>query len=315
MTDSIKKQELDMIQDIQPHEYQNAYEPMPPEKDSCILYYEGTKCLVKKEEKTLCYPTFGELETDEPDVYDQAVYLFSVDGIRFYLVEKIEEKIIASYEMIDKENFRERKPKYLAFAGITGYQLYLWYRQNRFCGACGHPMEQDQKERMVFCPQCGNMVYPHLSPAVIVGILNGDKILLSRYANKEFKRYALIAGFAEIGETLEETVRREVREEVGLEVKNICYYKSQPWSFTGTLLAGFYCELDGSDTITLQEDELSMAGWYRREEIPMRPNQITLTNEMVMRFKNGQEKIGREAEKGGAGRADEANGTEKADSI
>ena len=79
-----------MIQDIQPHEYQNAYEPMPPEKDSCILYYEGTKCLVKKEEKTLCYPTFGELETDEPDVYDQAVYLFSVDGIRFYLVEKIE---------------------------------------------------------------------------------------------------------------------------------------------------------------------------------------------------------------------------------
>ena len=87
-----------------------------------------------------------------------------------------------------------------------------------------------------YCLPDGNQEYPVLCPAVIVGITNGDKIILSKYEGRRFKRYALIAGFAEIGETIEETVHREVMEEVGLKVKNLRYYKSQPWSFSGTLL-------------------------------------------------------------------------------
>lgn len=97
-------------------------------------------------------------------------------------------------------------------------------------------MLHSQKERMMECPSCGNQEYPVLCPAVIVGITNGDKIILSKYEGRRFKRYALIAGFAEIGETIEETVHREVMEEVGLKVKNLRYYKSQPWSFSSTLL-------------------------------------------------------------------------------
>ena len=139
------------------------------------------------------------------------------------------------------------------------------------------------------CPSCGNQEYPVLCPAVIVGITNGDKIILSKYEGRRFKRYALIAGFAEIGETIEETVHREVMEEVGLKVKNLRYYKSQPWSFSGTLLFGFFCDVDGDDTLTVDHEELSMAQWVERDKIPDQGNNISLTKEMMMLFRDGKE--------------------------
>ena len=115
------------------------------------------------------------------------------------------------------------------------------------------------------CPECKNIEYPKISPAVIVAVTNGNRLLLSRYARGGYRNYALIAGFAEVGETLEDTVRREVMEEVGLKVKNIRYYKSQPWSFSDSLLVGFFAELDGDDTITLEEEELAEAVWFERD--------------------------------------------------
>ncbi len=132
------------------------------------------------------------------------------------------------------------------------------------------------------CPHCGNEIYPKIAPAVIVGVKDGNRLLLTRYAGRAYKRYALVAGFNEIGETPEETVQREVMEEVGLKVRNIRYYKSQPWAFTGTLLMGFFCELDGSDeTITLEEDELSEAGWFTPEQVPEDEEHCSLTAEMM----------------------------------
>ena len=100
----------------------------------------------------------------------------------------------------------------------------------------------------------------------------------------------MIAGFSEIGETLEQTVAREVKEEVGLSVKNIRYYKNQPWAFTGTLLVGFFAELDGADDITLEEDELGEATWFTRENMPPTDNDISLTAEMMEVFRRGEEK-------------------------
>ena len=92
----------------------------------------------------------------------------------------------------------------------------------------------------------------------------------------------------EVGETLEQAVRREVMEEVGLKVKNIRYYKSQPWSFSDTILMGFYCDLDGEEEITLDREELALAEWFRRDEIPVEPSRDILTNEMIIKFKNGE---------------------------
>lgn len=124
-------------------------------------------------------------------------------------------------------------------------------------------------------------------PAVIVGVLNGNKILMSKYAGRPYTNYALIAGFTEIGESAEQTVAREVMEEVGLKVKNIRYYKSQPWAFSGSLLMGFFCDLDGSDQITLDTNELAEAGWFDRDEITLTDDHISLTREMILKFKEG----------------------------
>lgn len=138
------------------------------------------------------------------------------------------------------------------------------------------------------CPQCRNTVYPKICPAVIAAVHDGDRLLLTRYRGRPFKKYALIAGFNEIGESIEETVHREVMEEAGLRVKNLRFYKSQPWVFTDTLLMGFVCELDGSDKITVQESELAEAAWHLRSELPEDHSNISLTGEMIEQFRLGK---------------------------
>ena len=143
---------------------------------------------------------------------------------------------------------------------------------------------------MLQCPHCGNMVFPKIAPAVIVGVTDGRKILMTKYANREYKRYALIAGFTEIGETAEETVRREVEEEVGLHVKNIRYYKSQPWGFDSNLLLGYFCELEEKETIRLDENELSLAEWVDYKDIPDDMEGLSLTKEMMLYFREEQKK-------------------------
>ena len=276
-----------MIQDIEPYHLDNQYRPVPPDGDSYAMYYEEYAVLARRTENGIEFPRFRELERLNDDVYGDAVYLFSVNEERYYLVREINREPLSEFTMENTEIFRRALPRHHAFAGITGYQLYNWYRSRRYCGRCGSLMELSDKERMMHCDACGNMEYPKICPAVIVGVTAGDRLLMSKYAGRTYKNYALIAGFTEIGETVEQTVAREVMEEVGLKVKNIRYYKSQPWAFTDTLLLGFYCDLDGSDTIRLDENELAVAEWFKREEIPEPVSQESLTNEMILRFKNG----------------------------
>ena len=185
------------------------------------------------------------------------------------------------------DSLRADCPRETAFAGVTGYQLAPWYESRRFCPRCAHAMVHDERERMMCCPECGLQEYPKISPAVIVAVTNGEKLLLTRYAGRSYKKYALVAGFAEIGETIEETVAREVMEETGLRVKNLRYYKSQPWSFSGTLLMGFFAELDGPDAITLDEHELAEAFWCPREDVP-EDDGVSLTREMMRAFREGK---------------------------
>lgn len=277
-----------MIQDIAPHIYKNEYKPQKPAKNSYVMYFENGKLLAKLQEDTISYPTFEELEVENPRLYEEATYLFTIDEMLFFLVDRL--KYQGNYEWMGKETFRQARPLHLAFAGITAYQLHSWYESHRFCGRCGKPMKKDEKERMMFCESCHATEYPKICPAVIVGVTDQNRLLLTKYAGREYKKYALVAGFAEIGETIEETVRREVMEEVGLKVKNITYYKSQPWSFTDTLLFGFYCEVEDSRDIILDETELSEAEWFEREEIPVTEKSVSLTNEMILNFKHGRER-------------------------
>ncbi len=121
---------------------------------------------------------------------------------------------------------------------------------------------------------------------MIVGVIKGDSLLITRYRTG-YAHNALVAGFTEIGETLEQTVQREVMEETGVSVHNIRYYKSQPWGMAQDLLAGFFCDADESAVIRMDANELKYAEWVRREDIVLQPNNLSLTNEMMKCFRDG----------------------------
>ncbi|MDO4323185.1 MAG: NAD(+) diphosphatase, partial [Lachnospiraceae bacterium] len=280
-----------MIQEIGANRYHNEYYPAVPSEQSRVLCYRGREIFVKYKEEQITFLTYGQVVEHFPALEGKATYLFAVDGVGYFLFRGQEgdafseqaEEAFPEFDWRKIELMRTAQPKELSFAGVTGMQLYGWYNGRRFCPHCGHAMEHSDRERMMRCPDCGQIEYPKISPAVIVGVTNGDRLLLTKYAGRAYTRYALIAGFAEIGETIEETVQREVMEEVGLRVKNIRYYKSQPWSFTDTLLMGFFAELDGDDDIRLDENELSVAEWHTREEIPG-DDGVSLTREMMRVF-------------------------------
>lgn len=272
-----------MIQDIAPHFYNNSYQKRAAAPTDTVFIFDGGKLLCKTEEP-LCWPTFEELHLAP----EKAQYLFSIDDAAFFITSETLESLPAGFAFVSPVVLRTAYPRYLAFAGFVAGQLHEWYRDNRFCGRCASPMQHSEKERMMQCPVCGNMVYPKICPGVIVALTSKGRLLMSKYAGRPYTGYGLLAGFTEAGETLEQTVAREVMEEVGLKVKNLRFYKSQPWAFSSSLLCGFFAELDGEDTIVLDTDELAEATWFTPEEIDLAPDEMSLTREMMMCFKNGQ---------------------------
>ena len=151
-------------------------------------------------------------------------------------------------------------------------------------------MVHSDTERALRCPDCGNLLYPKICPVAIVGVRNGDKLLLTKYKGRpQVPFYALIAGFAEVGESIEDTVRREVMEETGVHVKNLHFYKSQPWALSDSLLMGFFCDLDGDEAPHADQTELAVAEWVDRKDIPNRDDGFSLTSEMIEYFRvNGK---------------------------
>lgn len=279
-----------LIQDIGTLKFHNEYKKQDPEEKSRILCYRNGEALVREAgDGQITFPTYRELQAkgiDEAktDIYE-FTYLFRIDEVTYFLIpEEAANRFPEGFVWRPVSVFRSAVPKDAAFAGITGYQLWQWYDQRKFCPRCGQKMRKDDVERMMRCPVCGEMEYPKISPAVIVAVYKGNQLLLTRYAGRAYKKYALIAGFTEIGETVEETVQREVMEEVGLHVKNLHYYKSQPWSFSSTLLMGFFAEADGEETIRLDQTELAEAVWCDATQIP-EDDGVSLTREMMQVFK------------------------------
>ena len=271
-----------MIQDILPDVLNNHYEHLQPEAADRVILFRGDRLLTAydADRHEFSFPSRADFRGDET-----VVYLFSVSGVRYFLLLDCDREP-EGYELLTLRELRgrEQASNTGVMVAFTAWHLYQWYRTSRFCGACGAPTEFDTAERAMVCPKCGNKIYPRINPAVIVGVRNGDKLLLTRY-NRGYAHNALIAGFTEIGETLEETVRREVMEEAGLKVKNITYYKSQPWGIAADVLMGFYCDVDGDDTIHRDDFELKYAVWVEREDIVLQPDSLSLTNEMMLVFK------------------------------
>lgn len=291
-----------MIQDIFPKKFKNEFISKEITPQSRVIIFEKRTVLIKRNsDNTLSLPTYAQLlEEDkvrvaqEKDLYQ---YVFSIDGEAFFLLKNFARDMtnddISYWELPEftYENIstlRQMTSKDVCFCVMSAYHLYVWYRDNQFCGRCSSVIQHDTKQRMLFCPKCQNMIFPKLAPAVIVGLVHGDKILMSKYADREYKKYALLAGFVEFGETVEDTVKREVYEEVGLHVKNIKYYKSQPWGIDSNVLLGYFAELDGDESVRIDYEELALAQWYSREEMPAYDDGISLTREMMGFFQDAQ---------------------------
>lgn len=276
-----------MIQDILPQKLYNTFVRKELSPDSRILSFREGQALYREQEGALQFLTFRQVkEYYEGKVQElpEAVFLFSVDRQDYFLMD-LGEALIEGYTYHKMFETRRLFPKENVLAAATGWHLYVWYRDNQYCGRCARKLVHDKKLRMMKCPDCGNMVFPKIAPAVIVGVIDGDRILMTKYADREYKKYALIAGFTEIGETAEQTVEREVMEEVGLSVKNIRYYKSQPWGYDSNLLLGYFCDLAQEEEIHLDQTELSLAEWVDYRDVPDDPEGLSLTREMMITFR------------------------------
>lgn len=298
-----EKRGIRMIQDIFPKTLKNQYREKEPVEESRIFVFRERQILIGQDaDQNLSLPRFKEIREQmagealgnageaEGILRSRLQYYFSIDDTDYFGCKEVLEPF-GEYGYAPVHSFRQMISKDICFGVMTAWHLYQWYSVNRFCGRCGKATLHDQRERMVRCPACGNVIYPKIAPAVIVALTDGDRILMTKYADREYKKYALLAGFTEIGETAEETVRREVMEEVGLRVKNIRYYKSQPWGIDSNLLLGFFCDLDGSDRIHRDEAELAEAQWFHREKMPAHDDGISLTREMMGVFEKGLHKM------------------------
>lgn len=278
---------FNMIHEIFPHRLNNHFiiKNDIAENDYVLQYSENTLLLKINGDK------FGlPRKKDVSDVLNgsEGAFLFSLNGVHCFLVWN-DAKIIHD-QLVYKEIsfFRSLQPQEIAWAGIVGFQLKNWYLENKYCGKCGTKTKEKPDERAIICPNCNTLVFPKISPAIIVAILCKDKILLAHNANFEEKRYSLVAGYVDIGESLEETVVREVKEEVGLDIKNIRYYKSQPWAFSGSMMIGFIAEADDTQPICPDMVEITEAGWFSRGNLPNHPPKISIAGEMIEKFEKGE---------------------------
>ncbi len=266
-----------MIQDIEPHQFYNEYQPRAPHTGDILFCYEGNDVLLKPDHTFFKYDDVSS---------DRAfTYLFRIDDTAFFLTDLSDQNTIS----MGFRFTRSYEPRYLGFACITGWQLYCWYQENQYCGSDGTKMILDDKERAMRCPSCGRLVYPRINPAVIVAVINdSNQILVTKYAHGPYQKYALIAGYTEVGETIEQTVVRETFEETGLHVTDLKYYKSQPWSFSSTLLFGYVCHIHGDCSLNLQKEELRLGEWKNKDEEIDSMDNASLTSEMIHMFKEGK---------------------------
>lgn len=293
-----------MFHEIYPKIFDPEYLNKQPLPDSYLLFLDKSYVFLQKTdaeyhsenactdlpEKGLSIPKFKYFGENIDRLTQNSYYLFSIDDDDYFLALDFDsdkgDYLQLTGEKIDI--FRKLSPKSTAFAVLVGYHIYTWLQNRKYCGRCGSVNLRSDTERALICPRCSQIEYPRIIPAVIVAITDKDNILLTKRANSSYKLPALVSGFLEIGETLEENVKREVFEEVGIRVKNVKYYGSQPWGIAEAVMIAFTAELDGDNKITIEENELSEAAWVKRQNVPILNSDISIGQEMIQKFREGK---------------------------
>lgn len=245
-------------------------------KNNILLKTDGDKFLIPQKKD------FNDLKFEAGKIY-----IGELDGKACFLA-KPQSEITEGFVYMSPFEIRKILEKTYKWMAAVGLQLNSWYEDNKFCGRCGSILSHKHDERALHCESCRNIVFPKLSPAVIVAITKGDKLLLAKNRMHPGNHYSIIAGYIEAGETAEEAVKREVMEEVGINIEKIKYYKSQPWPFSSSLMMGYTAECVEDCKIVLDQKELSHAEWFEASNLPEIPNRDSIAGEMIRLFRDGK---------------------------
>ncbi|MFA6333626.1 MAG: NAD(+) diphosphatase, partial [Methanoregula sp.] len=261
-------------------------EPETLPESSLRVFVQGNGVFVQSDPvPTLFFPDY--LEMPEPTLREQ--YLGHLDSRACYAVEVSQDFAVPGslYYPNIRELYGILPDHELALAALAA-RIIDFDRTTTFCGQCGAETCMSSIERAKICDRCGLTIYPRTSPAIIVLVRNGDKILLARSPRFPPDLFSIIAGFVETGETLEEAVHREVREEVGIRIANIRYIGSEPWPFPNSLMLGFIADYAGGE-IAIDNNEIIGADWFDREHLPTLPSPMSISRALIEYWISGRD--------------------------
>jgi len=212
-------------------------------------------------------------------------YLGMIDNISCFALDIIQdERIISLTELVSLRQLYSLLPDSQLKAAIYGFQITLWNRKNKYCGVCGSYTKENLPNVLVkCCPNCKEDYYPKISPSVIVAVINNDKILLAQHKRVTNGMYTVLAGFVNPGESLEECIHREIKEESGIEVTNIRYFGSQPWPFPDSLMIGFIADYSKGE-LKPDKEEITDLKWFKPYEIPEWPDKVSIARALIDNF-------------------------------
>lgn len=244
---------------------------------SVYLIFDEDELLVQVDGETVTIPEFNDEHICE------RIFLGSYNNLNYYSA-RLKEHLSS-----DTLKFKRLRKLYKNLADdlfyIAGYALFMnkWHKANKFCTRCGSIMDNSKKERAKICTNCSNTVYPQLSQAVIVAVIKDNEILLGHNIHFPKSMYSVLAGYVDPGEDLETCVSREIKEEANIEVQNIRYFGSQFWPFSDSMMIGFTAEYKSGE-IKADEAELEDVRWFKKEEIPMVPDDLSISRQLINWF-------------------------------
>lgn len=260
-----------------------SQQPNGEVEDSIVFVANVNNLLVKIDGNNVIFPSLKDLKGVSMDS-ESTEYLGTIDNHHCYCINFNDN--ISIPEGMSFENLRtllEILEENMALVAGRAMHIANWSRLNKYCGLCGAITEKKANERAKVCPCCGNVIYPRISPAIIVAIVKDDKLLLAHNKNFKGNRYSVIAGFMEPGEKFEDCAKREAMEEVGIKIKNVKYFGNQPWPFPDSLMIGLTAEYDSGE---LKPDgvEIDDAGWYSHDNLPVIPGKISIAGKLIEWF-------------------------------
>jgi NAD+ diphosphatase len=241
------------------------------------LVFKGNKILCSEDKVQFTIREINEISKN----FMRSQFLELTEGSSYCVAELRQDAVVPGGMSFN--NLRQLLgliPNHLFLLAGKAYQILHWDRTHQYCGCCGAQTENKTDERAKICNSCGYINYPRISPAVIVAVTKGSEILLAQGIRFKGGFYSVLAGFVEPGETFEECVQREIEEEVGIKVKNIKYFASQPWPFPDSLMVGFTAEY-ASGQIIIDKKEICDANWFTVDSLPSIPQIGTIARHLI----------------------------------